>query len=298
MPILRTRPIPATKSRLGGIRTDVINYGRDHSTFEDPGRGRCGVSPTKASSAQSQTWSAEGYAHHASFVPTLGAALIDRLDPQPGERILDLGCGDGTLTEEIAARGCTVVGIDASADMLAAARARGLDVRSMNAEQLTFDGEFDAVFSNAVLHWIKDADAVIAGVRRALKPGGRFVGEFGGHLNVAAITVALRAVLPRYGLEAPTDWYYPTPVEYGARLERGGFQVDEIALVPRPTLLPTGISGWLDTFRGTILNALPIDVRQHAKEEIIDLLRPVLCDERGQWTADYVRLRFKTSRGT
>jgi SAM-dependent methyltransferase len=228
----------------------------------------------------------------------LGAPLIDQLDPQPSERILDLGCGDGSLTEQIVALGCTVVGIDASAEMIAAARARGLDARLLNAEQLTFAGEFDAVFSNAVLHWIKDVDAAIAAVCRALKPLGRFVGEFGGHLNVAAISVALRAVLPKYGLDAPTDWYYPTPAEFGACLERGGFRVDEIALVPRPTLLPTGISGWLETFRGTILNALPADVRQRAIEEIVDLLRPVLCDERGQWTADYVRLRFKATRAT
>src|SRR5579872_5711518 len=143
------------------------------------------MSSSNLSSAQSQTWSAEGYAHHASFVPTLGAPLVERLNPQPGERILDLGCGDGTLTEHIAKRGCTVVGIDTSTGMIAAARARGLDARLMNAAQLTFDAEFDAVFSNAVLHWIKDVDAVIAGVRRALRPVGRFVGEFGGHLNVA-----------------------------------------------------------------------------------------------------------------
>ena len=254
------------------------------------------MSSTKASNAQAQTWCAEGYAHHAGFVPALGAPLVDRLNPQQGERILDLGCGDGTLTEQIAARGCTVVGIDASADMIVAAGRRGLDARMMNAEQLPFVGEFDGVFSNAVLHWIKDADAVIAGVFRALRPGGRFVGEFGGHTNIAAISTALRAVLPKYGLDGPSDWYYPTTAEYGGRLESAGFVVDDIALVPRPTPLPTGMSGWLETFRGTILNALPSDRRQAAKDEIIDLLRPALCDERGQWTADYVRLRFTATR--
>jgi hypothetical protein len=102
----------------------------------------------------------------------------------------------------------------------------------------------------------------------------------------------LRAVLPKYGLDAPSDWYYPTTAEYGERLARAGFQVEEIALVPRPTPLPTGMSGWLETFRGTILNALAPDVRERAKAEMIDLLRPALCDERGHWTADYVRLRF------
>ena len=254
------------------------------------------MSSTKPSSAGAQTWCAEQYAHHAAFVPALGAPLIDRLNPRPGERILDLGCGDGTLTEQIAARGASVVGIDASAEMIAAARARGLDVRVVDAQQLPFDADFDGVFSNAVLHWIKDADAVLRGVARALKPGGRFVGEFGGHGNVAAIGVALRAVLPKYGLDAPSDWYYPTPDDYRRRLEAAAFVVDDIALVPRPTPLPTGMSGWLDTFRGTILAAIPEPARQQAKSEIIDLLRPALCDDEGRWTADYVRLRFAARR--
>jgi len=246
-----------------------------------------------------QVWSAEGYARNAAFVPALGAPLIDRLNPQPGERVLDVGCGDGTLTVQIAARGATVVGVDASAEMVAAAAARGVDAHVMDARQLPFAGEFDAVFSNAVLHWISGADAVdavIRGVHRALKSGGRFVGEFGGHTNVAAIMTALRAVLPKYGIDSPSGWYYPTPREYGARLEKHGFIVDEIVLVPRPTPLATGMDGWLETFRGTILNQLQPDARQRAKEELIELLRPALCDEQGNWTADYVRLRFASRR--
>ena len=243
-----------------------------------------------------QTWSAEGYAQHAAFVPALGAPLVDRLNPQPGERILDVGCGDGTLTAQIAARGAAVVGIDASESMIAAALKRGLDVRVMDAQQLPFVDEFDAAFSNAVLHWIPDADAVIAGVHRALKRGGRFVGEFGGHTNVAAIMTALRAVLPKYGIDSPSGWYYPTPGEYSRRLEQHGFIVDDIVLVPRPTPLATGMDGWLETFRGTILNQLAPDARQRAKDELIELLRPSLCDEQGNWTADYVRLRFSASK--
>jgi SAM-dependent methyltransferase len=254
------------------------------------------VSSIKGSSAQAQTWSADGYALNAAFVPALGAPLIDRLDPKPGERILDLGCGDGVLTEQIARRGAVAVGIDASPAMIEAARARGLDARLMNVEKLTFAEEFDGVFSNAVLHWVKDADAAIAGVYRALRPGGRFVGEFGGHTNIAAISVALRAVLPKHGVDAPTDWYYPTPAEYRSRLEAQGFVVDDVALIPRPTPLPTGMAGWLETFRGTVLNTIPPDERETAKAEIIELLRPSLCDERGQWTADYVRLRFAAQK--
>ena len=250
------------------------------------------MSSTRASSAGAHTWCAEQYAHHAAFVPALGAPLIDRLDPKPGERILDLGCGDGTLTVQIAARGAAVVGVDASADMIAAACAKGLDARQELAERLPFDSEFDAVFSNAVLHWIMDAGAAARGVARALKPGGRFVGEFGGHTNIAAITVALRAVLPKYGIGAPSDWYYPTPEAYRAVLESSGFLVDDIGLVPRPTPLPTGMGGWLETFRGTILDAIPPEHRERAKDEVIELLRPALCDDQGRWTADYVRLRF------
>ena len=254
------------------------------------------MSSTQASSAGAQTWCAEQYAHHAAFVPALGAPLVDRLDPQPGERVLDLGCGDGTLTVQIAARGAVVVGVDASEAMIVAARARGVDVRQVRAEDLPFDREFDAVFTNAVLHWIKDADAVAGGVARALKPGGRFVGEFGGHTNIAAITVALRAVLPKYGIDSPSDWYYPTPDAYRQVLESAGLLVDDIALVPRPTPLATGMSGWLETFRGTILDAIQADRRQAAKDEMIDLLRPALCDDQGRWTADYVRLRFTARR--
>ena len=254
------------------------------------------MSSIQGNSAQSQTWSAGGYARHAPFVPALGAPLIDRLDPRPGERILDLGCGDGVLTEQIAQRGAATVGVDASPGMIEAARARGLDARLMNVERLTFAEEFDGVFSNAVLHRVKDTDALIAGVYRALRQGGRFVGEFGGHTNIAAISVALRAVLPTHGVDAPADWYYPTPAEYRSRLEAQRFIVNEIALVPRPTPLPTGMAGWLETFRGTLLDTLPPEKRQAAKDEVIELLRPSLCDERGQWTADYVRLRFTAQK--
>ena len=140
---------------------------------------------------EAQSWSAEGYATNAGFVPVLGRAVLDLMDPKPGERILDLGCGDGTLTAQIAERGAAVVGVDASPDLLAAAKARGLDARLMDGQRLAFEAEFDAVFSNAALHWMLDQDAVADGVRRALKPGGRFVAECGGHGNIAAIATAL-----------------------------------------------------------------------------------------------------------
>jgi trans-aconitate methyltransferase len=237
------------------------------------------------------TWSPAHYAHNAAFVPALGADILDKLAPRAGERILDLGCGDGALTERLVARGARVVGVDASPEMLEAARARGLDARLMDATALTFDGEFDAVFSNAVLHWIHDQDAVLAGVFRALAPGGRFAAEFGGHTNIAAISVAMRAVFARRGVPYTRHWYYPTPAAYGALLERHGFAVELATLFPRPTPLPTGMAGWLQTFGRGALSAVPEPQREEATHEIIELLRPSLCDEAEQWTADYVRLQ-------
>jgi trans-aconitate methyltransferase len=242
-----------------------------------------------------QEWNADRYAQQAHFVPALGQPVFDLLSPHPGERILDLGCGDGLLTEKIAATGAVVVGVDGAADMIAAAQKRGLNACVMDGLNLSFTGEFDAVFSNAALHWMKsDPDAVIAGVRRALKPGGRFVAEMGGHGCVAAITVAIIAVLERYGEDVKTaiPWYFPTVDDYRARLERGGFTVEYIELIPRPTPLPTNMRGWLDTFCEPFFRRLPAEKRSDARDEVIAMLQPVLCDEKGRWTADYIRLRF------
>lgn len=247
-------------------------------------------------SVHTQTWNADRYAKHAHFVPALGQAVLDMLNAKPGERILDLGCGDGVLSEKIAALGTTVVGVDSSADMVSAARSRGIDARVMSGYELTFDHEFDAVFSNAALHWMsKDPDAVVAGVRRALKPGGTFVAEMGGHGNVAAIHVALIAVLERHGVKnaaSTSPWYYPTPEAYSVKLERAGFRIESIQLIPRPTPLPTGMEEWLKTFALPFLKDLPESQHAAALGETVALLRPALCDEGGKWTADYVRLRF------
>ena len=245
-----------------------------------------------------QHWSAQRYAETAHFVPALGMPVLELLMPAAGEHILDLGCGDGVLTERIAA-GATVVAVDAAPDMVAAARARGLDARVMAGQHLNFDGEFDAVFSNAALHWICPPEAVLAGVYRALKPGGRFVGEMGGHNNTAAIMVALSAVVGRRGLDARrlSPWWFPSAAAYRAKLEAAGFTVDDIRIVPRPTPLPAGLEAWLDTFTEDFFGALPPPDRAPARTEIVDLLRPILMDEEGVWIADYVRLRFRAHRG-
>jgi len=237
------------------------------------------------------SWNSEAYRRHAPFVPTLGAAVLELLAPRPGERVLDLGCGEGTLTQQIVDRGAIVVGIDSSQDMIDAARARGLDARLVNAEALTFEDEFDAVFSNAALHWIRNQDALLAGVARALRRGGRFVAEFGGNGNVAAIEAAVQGALARRALQPQARRYYPTVDEYRGRLAAHGFTVQEMALIPRPTPLPTGIRGWLAIFERSTLDRLGADA-ESAVDEIEEQLRSVLCDATGRWTADYIRLRF------
>ena len=245
-----------------------------------------------------QTWDPAVYARNARFVSDLGAPVLELLAPRTGERVLDLGCGDGVLTKKLADLGCDVVGIDSSAAQVEAARALGLDARVMDADTLPFAGEFDAVFSNAVLHWITHADPMIAAVHRSLKPGGRFVAECGGFGCVDTIRTALVGAMNRRGIdgEALVPWYFPTPDEYAARLERAGFRVDSIALIPRPTPLSGDIVGWLETFALSFLQALPEEARAAYLHDVRDTLEPQLRDSAGTWTADYVRLRFAATK--
>jgi trans-aconitate methyltransferase len=241
-----------------------------------------------------QTWDPERYARNARFVSDLAAAVVELLAPESGERILDLGCGDGVLTAKLAAIGCSVVGVDGSAAQIEAAQKLGLDARVMDGEKLSIDGEFDAVFSNAALHWMRNPEAVISGVWRALRPNGRFVAEFGGHGCVAKIKTALVGALNRRGLdgEAAVPWYFPTVEEYSMLLKKAGFSVPTIALVPRPTPLPGDVTGWLETFGESFTACLPPAERPAYIAEVREALRPELSGSEGNWTADYVRLRF------
>ena len=247
-----------------------------------------------------QQWNPEAYERNARFVSDLGAGVVELLNPQPGERVLDLGCGDGVLTQKLVDAGCRVVGIDASQAFVLAARARGLDARMADARALEFEKEFDAVFSNAVLHWIRDADSVLSSVHRALRPGGRFVAELGGAGCVKAVRAAIDTALAARGInaEALDPWFFPDADEYRGLLASHGFVVASLVIFDRPTPLPGELAGWLETFAQPFLAPFTGTVRQDVVQEVSDIARPQLYDPRRGWVVDYVRLRFEARRPT
>jgi trans-aconitate methyltransferase len=240
------------------------------------------------------TWESNTYLKHAHFVADLATPVIELLNPQKGEHILDLGCGDGRLTKALQDLGCIVTGVDYSEDFVKTAKANGLNAKVMDAHHLTFDNEFDAVFSNAALHWMKQPEKVIAGVKRTLKPNGRFVGEFGGHGNIQSILDALQIALKERDIDlyGVNPWYFPTPDEYRTLLEAEGFRVDSIELIPRPTPLPTDILGWLAVFANSFTKLFPELEQEAFLKRVMALTAPNLQQADGTWTVDYVRLRF------
>lgn len=241
-----------------------------------------------------QEWNSELYIKNASFVSELGNVAFDILSPCFGEKILDLGCGDGRLTKMIIECGSKVLGIDSSLNQVRAARSIGVDAYEMDAHDLKFVNEFDAVFSNAALHWMKDIDSVLLGVAKALKPGGRFIAEFGGFENVKTITSAIeeeiKALYPRRKFVNP--WYLPKEDEYKMKLQDKGFLVKKIELVSRPTALPGDIGGWLDVFAGSFFSFMSDKEKKIVRNNIVSNLKKKICDKNGVWWADYVRLRF------
>jgi SAM-dependent methyltransferase len=238
--------------------------------------------------ASTSRWDAADYARVGRFVSDLGEAALDLLDPKMGERILDVGCGDGALTHKIVERGAVVVGVDNSPELVAAARAIGLAVLEMDAADMTFDAQFDAAFSNAALHWMLDKDRVAQATFRALKPGGRYAGEMGGDGNLAKLRQTLDAELVARGYPPPlesSNWY-PSVEDFAAVYEAAGFTELDARLIERPTPMPNGIGQWVTTFRRGWLDraGVPEDERAQIGEAVAETV--------GTNNADYVRLRF------
>ena len=248
--------------------------------------------------ASTQNWNAQQYSEQGRFVSDLGIPVVELLAPRRGERVLDLGCGDGVLTAKLVGLGCDVIGVDGSASMIDAAKTLGLDARVMDGHALQFAGEFDAVFSNAALHWMKQPEKVVDGVWRALKPGGRFVGEFGGQGNVATIVAALETGLRARGIDQKlfNPWYFPSAEQYRALLEAHGFVVSSSEVFDRPTPLPGTVIGWLETFAQPFAAGLPEPERPALFQSAMESCRAKLCDSDGRWCADYVRLRFAATK--
>jgi SAM-dependent methyltransferase len=238
--------------------------------------------------ASTSKWDPGDYARVGAFVAELGEAAFELLDPQPGERILDVGCGDGTLTQKIIERGSTVVGIDSSGGMVAAARAKGIDALLLAAEDMQFFSQFDAAFSNATLHWVLEKEQAARAIFRAIKSGGRFAGEMGGEGNLSRLREALDEELVIRGYVPPveaTNWY-ASPEEFAAVYEAAGFAEIDARLIERPTAIDHGVAQWVTTFRRGWLDraAVPDDERSE--------IGAAVADRVGSNIADYVRLRF------
>lgn len=244
-------------------------------------------------------WDAKLYNAKHDFVWKYGADLVSLLNPRAGESILDLGCGTGHLTAQIAEAGAQVTGVDRSAEMVGAARAAypKLKFEIADARSLAYQSEFDAVFSNATLHWIHEPELVLQGVSRALRPGGRFVAELGGKGNIRTMQSAFDEVLVDLGLAAAGEvnpWYYPSVSEYATLVEKSGLEVQFANLFDRPTELADGATGmrnWIIMFGGDYLAKAGPGRREEFLRHVEEILRPQLFRD-GRWWADYRRLRI------
>ena len=238
--------------------------------------------------ASTSKWDAKDYAKVGAFVAELGGAALDLLDPQPGERILDVGCGEGALTKKIVERGASVLGIDNSPEMIAAARAAGIDAVLMDAAGMAFAGEFDAAFSNATLHWVLDKEQAARAIFRSLKPGGRFAGEMGGEGNLTKLRQALDEELIIRGYVPPVEAsnWYASPEEFAAVYEAAGFSEIDARLIERPTPIEHGVAAWVTTFRKGWLDRAEVPEGERAE------IGAAVADRVSSNIADYVRLRF------
>lgn len=243
---------------------------------------------------ETNEWNANKYTKHADFVSVLGLPVVELLNPQAVEHVLDLGCGDGTLAVEIEKYGANVIAVDLSAEMVEKAREKGVDAHVMSATQLPYVDAFDAVFSNAVLHWVKDSEEAVKNIHKILKSSGRFVAEFGGHGNVHHIVEAMQEVFtrhPEYGV-FDNPWYFPTVEEYTEILENNGFEVKYIKRIPRPTPIDD-IANWLAVFTNGVTEHLTLEEKEQFRHEVREILKEKIYSEEKVWVADYVRLRVE-----
>ena len=239
-------------------------------------------------------WNANNYKSHASFVSDLAIDLVELLNPKEDEEILDLGCGDGTLSLEIIKSKSKVIAVDLSSNMIKKAKLKGIEAYKMDVANLSYENKFDAVFSNAVLHWVKDKNKAISNIHKVLKTKGRFVSEFGGLGNLNSIIKAMQEVFNKnksYG-KFINPWYFPSDTEYKELLEKYGFEVKSIKLASRPTPIDD-ISNWLNIFSNGIISHLSNDKQIKFNEEVRNILKSKLCDENNNWIVPYVRIRIE-----
>jgi 2-isopropylmalate synthase len=243
---------------------------------------------------ETNQWNPKTYNKHTAFVSQLALPVVDLLEPKEGEKILDIGCGDGTLAVEIEARGAKVIAVDMSAEMIDVSKSRGIESYVGTVTDLPYDNMFDAVFSNAMLHWVKDARGAVKNMAKSLKVGGRFICEFGGEGNAYHLVSAMEEVFANHSEFGVFDnpWYFPSVAEYRALLESEGFRVEYIEIIPRPTHMDD-IANWLDIFANGVTSHLTQEQFEVFKKETTEILRRKIYSDEEGWMLDYKRLRVK-----
>ncbi|MEG1641923.1 MAG: methyltransferase domain-containing protein [Synergistaceae bacterium] len=245
-----------------------------------------------------QNWSSEDYDTKADYLYELGRPVIELLNPKDGDKVLDLGCGNGKLTKQLLDMGCKVTGIDSDPIMVTAAKILGVDARLDNAEHLQIDEKFDAVMSNGALHWMSDQYGVVRSAWRVLKPGGRFAAECGGEGCVRIIREGIKISLIKRGIDykARNPWKFPELGIFSNVLESQGFKVSYIARIDRPTPLLKGLKAWLEVFTNKHTEGFTEEEKETFYQEVEDYCRPLLYTEENGWVADHVRLRFLATK--
>jgi len=248
----------------------------------------------KTKQKETNQWNPKTYNKHTAFVSQLALPVVELLNPKEGETILDVGCGEGTLALEIERRGAKVIGVDMSAQMVAEAKNNGVEAYVGSVTDLPYEDVFDAVFSNAMLHWVKDARSAVQNIGKSLKRGGRFVCEFGGEGNAYHLVSAMEKVFanhPEFGV-FDNPWYFPSIEAYTTLLESEGFKVEYMEIIPRPTPMDD-IMHWLDIFANGVTEHLTPEQFETFKVECRDILKEKIYSEKEGWMLDYKRLRVR-----